>query len=334
MPKIRITCQTLRDGSHALRHQFTKKNIRDYCKGAEKAGIDTVFCGHGNGLSASSFQVGFSLLSDKQMLETARKELHKTKLGTFMIPGFATKHDLQPAIDIGIDTIMVATHSTEANVSRQHMEYAKSKDLEVFGVLMMAHTVDKFKLLEQAQLMQSYGADNVLLMDSAGAILPGEASEKVNYLSSCLDVPVGFHAHNNLGMAVATSLAAVKAGATFLDCTSRGLGAGAGNCPLEVIVAVLHKLCYETGLNLYDLMDNSDLVKKIMDEHNHVQEISMTSLASGLAGIFSGFKDHVLREAKKYNVDPRDIFFRLGELKAVAGQEDLIKDVAKELKGK
>ena len=332
MLKIRLIDSTCRDGSHAIRHQFTKQNICDYAKRTEKAGIDTLICGHGNGLSCSTYQVGFSLLSDKQMLETARKELRKTKLGAFMIPGFATiKQDLQPAIDIGIQVIMVACHITESNITHQHIEYAKSKGLEAIGVLMMAHTVDKFKLLEQAQLMQSYGADGVLIMDSAGAILPGEAISKVSYLSSCLDIPLGFHAHNNLGMAVATSLSAVKAGAKFLDCTSRGLGAGAGNCPLEVMVAVLHKLGYETGLDLYKLMDNSDLIKKIMDEHHHIQEISMTSLASGLAGIFSGFKDHVLRAAKEYKVDPRDIFFRLGELKAVAGQEDLIVTVAKEL---
>lgn len=328
MPKIRIISSTLRDGSYAVNHQFTKQNIINYCRGAEKAGIDTVVVGHGYGLGGSSFQMGFSLLTDKEMVDTARNELKNTKLGVFLCPGLGTIKELK---ELSIDTVMIASHCTEANVTHQHIMYAKERGLETFGVLMMAHRVDKFKLLEQAQLMQSYGADNILLMDSAGAILPSEITEKISYLSSCLDIPVGFHAHNNLGMAVATSLRAVQAGATFLDCTSRGLGAGAGNCPLEVIVAVLHKLCYETGLNLYDLMDNSDLVKKIMDEHHHIQEISMTSLASGLAGIFSGFKDQVLREAKKYKVDPRDIFFKLGELNAVAGQEDLIKDVAKEL---
>lgn len=328
MPKIRIVDETLRDGSHALKHQFTKQNIKDYCCGAEKAGIDTLIVGHGDGLGGSSFQVGFSLLTDKEMVDMARTELKNTKLGVFLLPGFGTIKMLE---ELDVDSVIIASHCTEANVTRQHIEYAKKRGLEIFGALMMAHRVGKYELLEQAMLMQSYGADNILLMDSAGAILPGEITDKISYLSSCLDIPVGFHAHNNLGLAVATSLRAVQAGATLLDCTSRGLGAGAGNCPLEVIVAVLHKLCYETGLNLYDLMDNAEIIKKIMDEHHHIQEISMTSLASGLAGIFSGFKDHVLREAKKYQVDPRDIFFKLGELKAVAGQEDLIKDVAKEL---
>ena len=328
MSKIRVIDETARDGSHALKHQFTKQNIRDYCRGAEKAGIDTLFVGHGDGLGGSSFQVGFSLLTDKEMVDAARKELRNTKLGVFLLPGFGTIKMLE---ELDIDSVIIASHCTEANVTRQHMEYAKGRNLEVFGALMMAHRVGKEELYEQALLMQSYGADNILLMDSAGAILPDEAREKINWLRCGLKIPVGFHAHNNLGTAVASSLEAVKAGATLLDCTSRGLGAGAGNCPLEVIVAVLHKLGYKTGLDLYKLMDNADLIKKIMDEHRHIQEISMASLSSGLAGIFSGFKDHVLRAAKEYKVDPRDIFSKLGELKAVAGQEDLIVTVAKEL---
>ena len=331
MEKIRIISSTLRDGSHAICHQFTKKNIRDYCRGAEKAGIDTVIVGHGDGIGGSSFQVGFSKLTDKEMVDEARKELKNTKLGVFLLPGFGTIKMLE---ELDVDSVMIASHCTEANVTRQHMKYAKSRDLEVFGCLMMAHRVDAQKLLRQAIKMANYGADNILFMDSAGAILPDGAWGRAWGLNF-LPIPVGYHAHNNLGMATASSLQAVKAGATFLDCTSRGLGAGAGNCPLEVIVAILHKEGYETGLDLYKLMDNADLVKKIMDEHNHIQEISMTSLSSGLAGIFSGFKDHVLRVSKEYNVDPRKIFEKLGELKAVAGQEDLIVDVAKELqKGK
>lgn len=326
---IRVLDSTMRDGSHALHHQWTKKNITDYCKGAERAGIDTVIIGHGDGLGGSSFQVGFSKLTDKQMVDTARKELRNTKLGVFLLPGFGTIKMLD---QLEVDSVMIAAHCTEANVTRQHIEYSKKRGLEVFSPLMMSHRADKEKLLEQAKLMQEYGADSVLLMDSAGAILPREAHDKIGYLDYGLHIPVGYHAHNNLGMATASSLKAVEAGATLLDCTARGLGAGAGNCPLEVMVAILHKECYDTGLDVYKLMDNADLIKKIMDEHNHVQEISMTSLSSGLAGIFSGFKDHVLRVAKEYNVDPRDIFKRLGELKAVAGQEDLIVDVAKELK--
>jgi len=331
MGKIRLIDSTLRDGQHAIKHKLTKNNIKEYSRGAELAGINTLIVGHGNGLSASSFQVGFALLSDQEMLETARKELKHTKLGIFMIPGFGTiKVNLKPAIEIGVNVAMIASHCTEANVTRQHIDFCKSKGLEVYGVLMMAHTVDEVKLLEQANLMVSYGADYILLMDSAGAILPGEAGWKINYLANN-DISVGFHAHNNLGLAIASSLKAVKAGASFLDCTSRGFGAGAGNCQLEVMVAVLHKLGYETGLDLYKLMDNSDLVAQIMKEHNHIQEITPTSIASGLAGIFSGFKDHALKAAKEYGVDVRDIFMELGKRKAVAGQEDLIITVAKEL---
>ena len=331
MQKIRLIDSTLRDGSHAIKHQFTKENIRDYCRGVEKAKIDLLICGHGDGIGGSSFQVGFSKLTDKEMVDTAREELKNTKLGVFLLPGFGTIKMLDK---LNVDSVMIASHCTEANTTRQHMQYAKDRGLEVFGALMMAHRVDSDELLMQAIQMQEYGADSVFLMDSAGAILPEEIEEKILNLTDILNIPTGYHAHNNLGMATASSLSAVEAGATLLDCTSRGLGAGAGNCPLEVMVGILHKEGYDTGLDLYKLMDNADIIKKIMDEHNHIQEISMTSLSSGLAGIFSGFKDHVLRVAKEYNVDPRDIFKRLGKLKAVAGQEDLIVDVAKELNGK
>ncbi len=326
---------TLRDGSHAIAHQFTRDNIREYCRGAELAGLPLVIVGHGNGLGASSFQVGMSLLSDNEMLEVARQELHNTKLGAFMIPGFGTiRNNLQPAIDRGIQVAMIACHCTEANITRQHLEYVKTKGLDAYGVLMMTHMASPEKLLEQAKLMQEYGVDGVLLMDSAGALLPDDIKEKVGLLANSLDIKVGYHGHNNLGLAIAGSVTAIQSGATFIDATSRGLGAGAGNCQLEVLVAVMQKLGYDTGLDLYKLMDLSDLVAKIMKEHNHVQEISMSSLASGIAGIFSGFKDHAIRAAKEYGVDVRDIFMELGKRKAVGGQEDLIVEIAKELNAK
>jgi len=335
MRKIKIFDSTLRDGSHAIKHQFTEKNIRDYCRGIDKAGVDTVIVGHGNGLGASSLHIGKSLLTDREMLETAREELKNTKLGAFMIPGFATiENDLKPAIDIGIDVVMVASHCTEANITRQHIQYALSRGIEVYGVLMMAHRVSSILLRKEFTKMQDYGAKGVLLMDSAGAIMSFESFAKCR-LIACqdnIDIPVGFHAHNNLGMAVASSLAAVNGGADFIDATSKGLGAGVGNCQLETIVAVLHKLDYETGVDVKVLCDVADNVtSKIMKEHNHIQEITRASLASGIAGIFSGFKDHVIKAANEYKVDVWDIFMELGKKGAVAGQEDLIVEVARGL---
>ncbi len=333
MKPLLIVDSTLRDGSHAIGHQFTAKNIADYAKGAEKAGIPLVIVGHGNGLGASSLQLGQSLLTDQEMLRVARKELGKIKLGAFLIPGFGTiKNDLEPAIRIGIDAIMVACHCTEANITRQHISYAVQKGIDVYGVLMMSHMASEEELLVQAKLIEGYGACGVLLMDSAGAYLPEEAARKVKTLVSGLSIDVGFHAHNNLGMAIANSVAAALSGGTIIDATSRGLGAGAGNCQLEVVVAVLKKMGFPIDIDLYQLMDNSEnIVTQIMKTP---QEISATSLTSGLAGVFSGFAPHAKRAAKRFNVDTRDILIELGRRKTVAGQEDIIVDVALNLKQK
>ena len=328
---ILIVDSTLRDGSHAIKHQLTCDNIADYAKGAESANIQIVMVGHGNGLGASSLQLGQSLLSDKVMLETAKKHLKKTKLGAFMIPGFGTiKNDIEPAIESGIEVMMIASHCTEANITKQHIQYAVCNNLETYGVLMMSHMLSAPKLLAQALQMQEYGAKGILLMDSAGAYLPEDVTTKVSTLVDGLDIEVGFHAHNNLGMAVANSVAAVLAGATIVDATSRGFGAGAGNCQMEVLVAVLHKMGYETGLDLYALIDTSEnIVSKIMKKP---QEINAVTLVSGLAGVFSGFAPHAQKAAERFGVDAKDILMELGRRKIVGGQEDIIIDVAMNLK--
>jgi|SRR5882724_1337709 len=330
--KLLIVDSTLRDGSHAVSHQFTKETIQTYAKSAEEAGIQVVMVGHGNGLGASSLQLGVSLLTDKEMLLAAKKMVKKTKLGAFLIPGFGTiKNDLEPAIQSGINVLMVASHCTEANITKQHIEYAVKKNLETYGVLMMSHMISTKELVEQAHLMQEYGAKGVLIMDSAGTYLPEEVTEKVSTLIQELKIEIGFHAHNNLGMAIANSVAAVKAGATIIDTTTRGLGAGAGNCQLEVFVAVMEKMGYDTKLDLYKLMDNSDYIATVMKKP---QEISSIGLTSGLAGVFSGFAPHAVRHAKTFDLDPRDILMELGKRKVIAGQEDIIIDVALYLKNK
>lgn len=333
MKKILVIDSTLRDGSHAISHQLTRENIAAYAKGAEKAHLPILMVGHGNGLGASSLQLGQSLLTDVEMLRIAKQHLNKTKLGAFLIPGFGTiKNDLDPAIAVGLETMMVACHCTEANVTREHISYLTKKGIDTYGVLMMSHMADAKVLLTQANLMQEYGARGVLLMDSAGAYLPSDVAGKVKTLVAGLKIEVGFHAHNNLGLAIANSIAAVGAGATILDATSRGLGAGAGNCQLEVLVAVLLKMGLKININLYQLMDNSDnIVAKIMETP---QEISGTSLTSGLAGVFSGFAPHAKRASKRFGVDTRDILIELGRRKVVAGQEDIIVDVAANLKQK
>lgn len=333
MDKLLIIDSTLRDGSHAIGHQFAAGEISVYAKGAEKAGIPVLMVGHGNGLGASSLQLGVSLLSDHKMLLAAKKHLVKTKLGAFLIPGFGTiKQDIDPAIADGIQVMMIACHCTEANITREHIEYVSKKRIDTYGVLMMTHMASEDELLAQAKLMESYGAKGVLLMDSAGAYLPQDVILKVGKLVEGLKIKVGFHAHNNLGLAIANSLAAISAGATIIDGTTRGLGAGAGNCQLEVLVAVLEKMETRMNIDLYQLMDNSErIISKVMKTP---QVISSTGLVSGLAGVFSGFAPHAKRAASKFNVDVRDILIELGKRKVVAGQEDIIIDVASYLKQK
>jgi len=334
MPKnILIIDSTLRDGSHAMSHQFTAQNISEYARGAELAGTEILVVGHGNGLGASSLQLGKSLLTDKEMLTTAKKELIKTKLAAFLIPGYGTiKEDIEPAISYGIEVLIVASHCTEANITKQHIQYGLKNGLEVYGVLMMSHMISANLLLEQALLMQEYGVKGVILMDSAGAYLPEDVTEKVSTLVNGLNIEVGFHSHNNLGLAIANSLTAVKAGATILDVTSRGLGAGAGNCQLEVLVAILNKMGINVNLDLYKLMDNSEnIIAKLM---KNPLEINSVTLTSGLAGVFSGFAPHVIKAADRFGVDARDILIELGKKKVVAGQEDIIVDVATFLKQK
>jgi len=227
--------------------------------------------------------------------------------------------------------LMVASHCTEANITREHISYATKQGITTYGVLMMSHMISSDELLTQAVSMQEYGAKGVILMDSAGAYLPEDVTIKVKTLVEGLKVDVGFHAHNNLGMAIANSVAAVKAGATIIDTTARGLGAGAGNCQLEVFVAVMEKMGIHTDLDLYKLMDNSEYIATIMKKP---QEISSIGLASGLAGVFSGFAPHAIRSAEEFGVDVRDILMELGSRKIVAGQEDIIIDVAVYLKNK
>ena len=330
MPKVLINDATLRDGSHAVGHQLNSQQIAVYAAAAEAAGVPIVEVGHGNGLGASSLQVGESLISDMEMLKAAREKLVNSKLGIFVIPGFATiNKDLSRAIEAGVDVVRVVAHCTEADITERHISYARQRGKEVYGTLMMSHMAPKEILIEECLKMELYGAEGVILMDSAGAHLPKDVSEKISALVNNLTIPVGFHAHNNLGMAIANSIAAVEAGASILDGTARGFGAGAGNAQLEVLVAILEKMGYSTGIDLYKILDAGDIAEKELIEV--LPSIKSTNIVSGLAGVFSGFLKPVHRIAQKYGVDPRDIFFELGRRKVVAGQEDLIIEVAMKL---
>lgn len=330
---ILICDPTLRDGNHAVSHQLSADNIAKYCQYADKAGVPIVEVGHGNGLGASSLQVGLAAIDDKMMLTTARENLKTSKLAVHVIPGFATiDKDIKPAMEYGVDVFRIASHCTEADITERHIDYCRNQGKTVFGVLMMSHMADKHLLCEEATKMQTYGAEAIVLMDSSGNYLPTDVTEKVSHLVDTLSIPVGFHAHNNLGMAIANSIAAIEAGALIVDGCSRGFGAGAGNSQLEVLIAVLQRMQYETGVDLYKVLDCADFAEKELMKV--IPTISSTSVVSGLSGVFSGFLKPVNRIAKEFSVDPRDVFFELGKRKVVAGQEDIIIEMAKLLRGK
>jgi 4-hydroxy 2-oxovalerate aldolase len=330
MTEILVSDPTLRDGNHAVKHQLSAEQVGMYAAAADAAKIPVVEVGHGNGLGASTLQVGLAAISDEEMLSVARENLKTSKLSVHVIPGFATiRRELRTALEIGVDVFRIAAHCTEADVTERHITFAREQSREVYGVLMMTHMASPETLRDEARKMESYGAEGVILMDSAGAYLPPDVTARVGLLVESLNIPIGFHAHNNLGSAIANSVAAVQAGATIVDGTARGFGAGAGNAQLEVLIAVLEKLGYATGIDLYGVLDAADVAERHL--MSKVPSIDSVSVVSGLAGVFSGFAQPVKRVASEFGVDPRDVFFELGRRGVVAGQEDLVLEVASEL---
>jgi 4-hydroxy 2-oxovalerate aldolase len=322
MKKILIFDSTLRDGSHALKQQLELATIRDYCDIVDNSGVDSVIVGHGNGLGASSLQIGFSKYTDKEMLIEAKNHLKKTKLGIYMIPGFGTiKDNLLEAIDIGVDIFKIGSHCTEADTTKEHIEFLRNHNKQVYGILMMSHMASPKRLLEEVLKMESYGAFGVILMDSAGFMLPTDVKERVQLLTSKSNIKIGFHAHNNLGCAVANTLMALDCGASIVDATVRGFGAGAGNCQLETLVAIMKRIEKDFDINLYKLLDASEMIKNIAPLETGVDTIS---IMMGVAGIFSAFKNRIRAVAKKSDVDERDIILELEKKKAIGGQEDMI----------
>ncbi|MER6581921.1 4-hydroxy-2-oxovalerate aldolase [Nonomuraea sp. NPDC001023] len=323
---ILIHDPTLRDGHHAVRHDLGREQLRAYAEAADAAGVPVVEVGHGNGLGASSLQVGQARLSDDEMLSTVREALSSSRLGVFMLPGWGTVRDLKKALSHGTDLVRIGTHCTEGDLAERHLGYLRDAGVEAHGVLLMSHMASPGRLAEECARLVGFGATGVGILDSSGHYLPADVTERVAAIRAAVDVPVMFHGHNNLGMAVANSIAAAEAGADILDACARGFGAGAGNTQLEVLVPVLERLGFRTGIDLYRLLDAADVAgRTLMPAPPTIDSIS---IVSGLAGVFSGFKNRVLDVSEREGVDPRDVFFELGRLQAVAGQEDLIVDVA------
>ena len=262
---VRIIDSTMRDGSHAMAHQFTSEQITQIAEALDKTGITTIEISHGDGLGGSSYNYGFSKEPEENWLRAAAKVVKNAKIAVLLLPGIGTQEHLKEAFDLGARVARIATHCTEADIAQQHIGLARDMGMEAIGLLMLAHMISPEELLEQAKLMESYGAECVVVTDSAGAMRPDDFRRKVSTLRNGLGIPVGVHCHNNLGLAIGNTLAGVDEGADFADSCAMGLGAGAGNTPTEVLTAVLDREGYETGVDLYKIMDAAeDVVKPIM----------------------------------------------------------------------
>ncbi|PKV81778.1 4-hydroxy-2-oxovalerate aldolase [Nocardia fluminea] len=328
---IRITDTSLRDGSHHKRHQFTPTEVRDIVTALDNAGVPVIEVAHGDGLGGSSFNYGFSKTPDQELITIAAETAKNAEIAFLMLPGVGIKEDIKIAQDNGATICRIATHCTEADVSVQHFGYARDLGLETVGFLMMSHTQPPEVLAQQARIMADAGCHCVYIVDSAGALVLEQVSDRVAAVVAELgtDARVGFHGHENLGLAVANSVYAVRAGATQIDGSTRRFGAGAGNTPVEAFVGVADKLAITTGVDFFAIADAAeDVVRPTMPQECLLDR---QSLMMGYAGVYSSFLKHAERQAERYNVSAAEMLVRAGKRKLVGGQEDQLIDIALEL---
>lgn len=326
--KVTVHDMTLRDGMHPKRHLMTLEQMKSIAQGLDQAGIPLIEVTHGDGLGGSSVNYGFPAHTDEEYLSAVIPLMKQAKVSALLLPGIGTVDHLKMARELGVNTIRVATHCTEADVSEQHIGMARKLGMDTVGFLMMSHMASPEKILEQAKLMESYGANCIYCTDSAGYMLPEDVKARIGLLREQLkpETELGFHGHHNLAMGVANSVTAVEYGANRIDAAAAGLGAGAGNTPMEVFIAVCARMGIETGVDVYKIQDVAeDLVVPMMD---FPIRIDRDALTLGYAGVYGSFLLFAKRAEKKYGVPARDILVEMGRRGMVGGQEDMIEDTA------